>query len=85
LAGVEVRDGGTENSPLIDTFCQSKPPTQMSSDNVVYVKYYTNSENPNNGFKATAKIGNSLGWARNEEKKCFQRSSGPVAVFLKKG
>ena len=60
LAGVEVRDGGTENSALIDTFCQNKPPTQKSTDNSMYIKYYTNSPNPNNGFKANVKIGNAI-------------------------
>jgi hypothetical protein len=57
LAGVELRDGGTENSDLLGTFCQNKPPTQKSSDNTLYIKYFTNSQNPNNGFKANARIG----------------------------
>jgi hypothetical protein len=52
-----LRDGGTENSPLMDTFCTDKPPTQKSTDNTMYVKYFTNSPNPNNGFKANARIG----------------------------
>jgi hypothetical protein len=33
------------------------PHTLESTDSVLYVRYYTNSDNPNNGFKARFKIG----------------------------
>ena len=86
LAGVELKDGGTDFSPSIGnkivifctenfheknfchiknynfgylfsgTFCNSRPPTQKSSGNVMRIKYYTNSDHPNLGFKAKISI-----------------------------
>ena len=38
------------------TFCNSRPPTQKSSGNVMRIKYYTNSDHPNLGFKAKISI-----------------------------
>jgi len=55
--GVELRDGGTAASPLIGALCGDKPGTQKSSGNVLYVRYYSNLDNPNIGFKANVKIG----------------------------
>ena len=56
-AGLEFRDGGTEQSPLLGVFCREKPHTQKSTGNTMYVRYYTNSNNPKLGFYATASIG----------------------------
>ena len=56
LAGVELKDGGTDFSPSIGTFCNDRPPTQRSSSNVMRMKYYTNSDRPNLGFKAKVSI-----------------------------
>ena len=61
-AGLELKDGGTDFSPDIGTFChntngQDRPPTQKSSSNVMRIKYYTNEERPNLGFKAKLSIG----------------------------
>jgi cubilin len=56
LAGLEIRDGGTDFSEKIGTFCKEKPPTQKSSSNVMRVKYYTTSDRPNPGFKARVSI-----------------------------
>ena len=52
LAGVQLKDGGTDFSADIGTFCNDRPPTQKSSSNVMRIKYYTNSATPNLGFKA---------------------------------
>ena len=56
LAGVELKDGGTDVSPLIGTFCNFRPDTQKSSSNVMRIKYYTNSDRPNLGFKAKVSL-----------------------------
>ena len=56
-----MKDGGTDFSPEIGTFCrnsngQDRPPTQKSSSNVMRIKYYTNEDRPNLGFKAKISI-----------------------------
>ena len=56
-AGLEIRDGGTEQSPLLGRFCGLMPHTQKSTGNTMYVRYYTNSNNPKLGFYAKASIG----------------------------
>ena len=57
LSGVELKDGGTDFSPTLGSFCGGdRPPTQKSSSNVMRIKYYTNSERPNLGFKAHVSI-----------------------------
>jgi len=56
--GVEIRDGGTRLSPLISSkFCSEMPGTQKSTGNIIYVRYYTNINEPRNGFKAKASVG----------------------------
>jgi hypothetical protein len=42
------------------SFCGDKPSTQKSTDNVLLLRYFTLSDNPNIGFKATASIGTYL-------------------------
>ena len=56
-AGLELRDGGTEHSQLLGRFCRERPHTQETTNNVMYVKFFTDSRYPNNGFKAQVKIG----------------------------
>ena len=61
VSGLELKDGGTDFSPNIGTFCrntngQDRPPTQKSSSNVMRIKYYTNEDRPNLGFKAKLSI-----------------------------
>lgn len=51
-----MRDGGTEISPLIGSFCHEIPPTQFTIDNMLRVKYFTDSNDPRNGFKAQISI-----------------------------
>ena len=58
--GVEIRDGGTENSHLFSTYCGDKPDTIKSTGNVIYVKYFSRRSSPNVGFKAKVKVGRSL-------------------------
>lgn len=57
-AGVELRDGGTMLSNLIDVFCENLPGTQKTTDNIMYVRFFTNVADPKNGFKAKVSIGN---------------------------
>ena len=38
-------------------YCRERPHTQESTDNVMYVRFFTDSRYPNNGFKAKVKIG----------------------------
>lgn len=54
---VEIRDGGTELSPSLGRFCNTHAPsTKISSDNIIYIKYFTNLDEPKNGFKAAISI-----------------------------
>ena len=55
-----MRDGGTEQSPLLGRFCTDMPHTQKSTGNIMYVRYYTNSNNPKLGFYSKASIGISI-------------------------
>lgn len=54
--GVEIRDGATANSRLIGTYCKEMPGTVRSLLNTMYLRYYTNSVDPSNGFKANISI-----------------------------
>lgn len=54
---LELRDGGTENSPLINIFCDELPSTQRSTDNFMFVKYSTNVDDPKTGFRAKISVG----------------------------
>ena len=54
---LEIRDGGTEFSPSLGVFCSDKPRTLKSTGNVMYIKYYTNSNTPNAGFNAHVSTG----------------------------
>ncbi|CAL8142101.1 unnamed protein product [Orchesella dallaii] len=55
-AGVEVRDGGTAISSELGIFCRDMPGTLTSTENVLYLKFYTDVAEPRNGFKAEVKI-----------------------------
>lgn len=54
---VELRDGSTSSSQLIGTFCSEKPTTKYSKSNILMMKYFTNIDEPKNGFKLNASIG----------------------------
>ena len=73
-AGLQIRDGGTQSSPELGTFCRNRPPTQKSTDNTMYVKYYTNAlPNPNPGFFAKASIGEGL-ISHHNNNYCYSRA-----------
>lgn len=57
LAFVELRDGATVNSELINTFCKGIPSSQYTTGNMLYVRFFTNAPDPKNGFKASVSIG----------------------------
>lgn len=54
---VEIREGATKNSELIGKYCREKPSTVKSTDNIMFVHFFTNVEDPRNGFKATVSLG----------------------------
>jgi len=56
-AAVEIRDGGSENAELIDRFCREMPGTVKSSGSMMYVRFYTDTTDPKNGFVANVSIG----------------------------
>jgi len=50
---VELRDGGTENSPLIGRFCgPTLPIVQHSTGHLMWVRFRTDESVPRIGFKA---------------------------------
>lgn len=58
-SGVEVRDGGTEGSPLVDIFCATMPSTIESTGNMLRVRYFNDVDEPGDGFRANVSIGGS--------------------------
>lgn len=52
-----MRDGGTDLADEIGRFCSEKPNSVKSTGNMLYVKYYTNATDPQNGFKARVSLG----------------------------
>ena len=61
------------------------PHTQESSDNIMYVRYHTNSRYPNNGFKARAKIGNTPHHLYQHSKQFYQGVCGGTRYLGKSG
>jgi hypothetical protein len=57
VAFVELRDGATVNSELINTFCKGLPSSQYTTGNMLYVRFFTDAPDPKNGFKANVNIG----------------------------
>lgn len=53
---VEIRDGSTKASPMIGTYCNEKPTTKRSKSNVLMMKFFTNTDDPKNGFKVNISI-----------------------------
>ncbi|CAG9816798.1 unnamed protein product [Phaedon cochleariae] len=64
---VEVRDGGTEFSRPIGKYCKSAPSSQFSTDNMMFVKFFTDTDDPKNGFKARVSIGQCGGTIRGDK------------------
>lgn len=71
-----MKDGGTDFSPNLGTFCRDRPPTQKSSGNVMRIKYYTNSNRPNLGFKAKISIA-TCGGTIHVNSKAYTRIHSP--------
>ncbi|XP_023314262.1 cubilin homolog isoform X1 [Trichogramma pretiosum] len=64
---VEVRDGGTEFSPLLGRFCRNTPPSTITTQgNIIYVHYFTDVPEPRNGFKAMITTGDVCGGIERE-------------------
>lgn len=54
---VELRDGGTKMSPLIGRFCKDMPSTQKTTDNIAFIKFFTDTPDPKTGFKLKISLG----------------------------
>lgn len=63
---VEIRDGGTSSSTLIDRYCQDLPSSVFTTDNVAYFKFFTDVEDPRSGFKARVSLASCGGTIRAE-------------------
>ncbi|CAG9759987.1 unnamed protein product [Ceutorhynchus assimilis] len=63
---LELRDGGTTLSPLIGRYCHEMPNTLFTTDNMLNIKYFTDSNEPRNGFKAKVSISYCGGTFRGE-------------------
>lgn len=61
---VEIRDGGTSFSTLIGRYCQDLPSTIFMSDNVGYLKFFTDVEDPRSGFQAKISLATCGGTVR---------------------
>ncbi|XP_068081387.1 cubilin [Anabrus simplex] len=64
LEYVELRDGGTEMSPLIDRYCYSAPSTQTTTENVLFLRFFTDTDDPHTGFQATISLARCGGTVR---------------------
>ncbi|KAG5881771.1 hypothetical protein JTB14_021141 [Gonioctena quinquepunctata] len=53
---VEIRDGGTEFSKSFGKYCSSMPSSQITTDNMMFIKFFTDIDDPKNGFKARITI-----------------------------
>ncbi|XP_017783006.1 PREDICTED: cubilin-like [Nicrophorus vespilloides] len=56
LESVEIRNGGTHLSPLIGIFCDELPSTHVSLENMMYIKFTTDIDEPSNGFQAQVSV-----------------------------
>ncbi|XP_054274028.1 cubilin-like isoform X2 [Macrosteles quadrilineatus] len=56
LEYIEIHDGGSELSPLLGKWCTGTPPSQTTTRNRMYIKYFTDTDTPNNGFGAIVRI-----------------------------
>lgn len=74
---VEIRNGGTVLSPLVGKYCKSMPSTIVTRDNMAFVKFFTDVEEPRNGFKiklSIAKCGGTIRDSTGEIKSRFFRN-----------
>lgn len=59
-----MRDGGTDYSSLIGRYCASAPSTQYSTDNMIFIRFFTDIDVPRNGFKANITLNKCGGTVR---------------------
>lgn len=68
---VELRNGGTERAQILGSFCgNTLPPPITTTTNVLRVKFFTEVNDPKNGFKANVSISTCGG--------LFQAASGVI-------
>ncbi|XP_069688891.1 cubilin [Periplaneta americana] len=65
-AFVELREGATVNSELINRFCRDMPGSQYTVGNILYVRFFTDVTDPRNGFKANVSIATCGGTLRGQ-------------------
>ncbi|XP_011500246.1 PREDICTED: cubilin-like, partial [Ceratosolen solmsi marchali] len=64
---IEIRDGGTDTSPLLGRYCKNTPPSSLSTKgNIMYIHYFTDLMEPRNGFKALVTSGDICGGIERE-------------------
>ncbi|XP_050497170.1 cubilin-like [Diabrotica virgifera virgifera] len=61
---VEIRDGGTEHSSSIGKFCRTSPSSVYTTDNMMFIKFFTDTDEPKNGFKAKISMSRCGGTVR---------------------
>ncbi|KAJ8923869.1 hypothetical protein NQ315_010451 [Exocentrus adspersus] len=93
---VEVRDGGTQLSPIIGRYCDNAPRAQFSTDSIMFVKFFTNTDDPRNGFKAKillaycggtirgleGEIKNPSPQSKDQKRNCTWHITGPIDHYL---
>ena len=58
---MEIRDGGTPDSPLVGRYCGTDlPPEYVSSGSRVYVRFKTDYSVAHDGFRISYEIGKCL-------------------------
>ncbi|KAF4524800.1 hypothetical protein B566_EDAN010175 [Ephemera danica] len=55
-AYVEINDGSSALSPQLGRYCRDKPSSLWSTDNAIYIHYFTNVQGPRTGFKVNVSI-----------------------------
>ena len=60
LEYLEIRDGATDMSPLIGRYCSDTPSYIISENNALYVKYFTDVNDPRDGFRAIVSMGKAI-------------------------
>lgn len=65
---LELREGSTSASELIDILCGNRiPDTKYTRSNILRMKFFTDLSEPHNGFKANVSIGSCGGMVRATE------------------
>jgi len=67
-------------APELGRYCTQAPSTIATSDNMLYVKYFTNITDPNNGFRAVVSLGKQF-WMLNEIGQNHKKSCAFLGLF----